>query len=82
MEYKTRYSHGELEELRQWFVAHKDELPRSFEMSSYNFIKDMDMTVETIIIILSKPNKSVAFSGHYHQLFVLRDKLAEYLKHK
>lgn len=80
MEYKRLYSPEDIRGLRKWYEAHLEEMPESFRMSDFNYIEDMKETARTIILILKNEKMEVAFSGHIHQFFVLRDKLEAYMK--
>jgi hypothetical protein len=77
MEYKTVYTKEEMKELAEWFEAHLDKLPKSFQMNDPTHFTDLPKSVHHIIAFLKLGKNDVTFSGQIYNWFILRDKLIE-----
>ncbi len=75
--YKFNYTEADVEKQAVWFEAHKDELPKSLQISESTKSPDLAYTLSGLFQTLRNNKPSVIFSGYYETLLKIRDRLQE-----
>lgn len=73
--FKKHYTQADLKEVCDWFEAHETELPDSLQLDKATYYKSLKSTVKTYRELVKLHGDNPTFSGQFHQLFLIREKI-------
>ena len=76
-EFKKYYTDEDLLEIKAWYDRHKADIPETLQLNAATFYKDLRGTVESYFMVYETHGLNPALSGHYYQLYLIRNKLRE-----
>ncbi len=73
-ELKHNYTAQEIEELRQWFEAHRSEIPTTMDLGAIVY-NNLPKAIEGLFAIADQHHANPTFSGQVRWLYVIKEEL-------
>ncbi len=77
MSYNPNYTEAILEKEIKWFAERMDRLPQTLQINGATHTEDLRRTVESLIKTLRSNRPGVVFSGYFHTLTQIHERLEE-----
>lgn len=78
--YNPNYTEAILEKEIKWFEERMDRLPQSLQINEATHTDNLRLTVESLIKTLRHNKPCVTFSGYFHTLTQIRERLEKEMK--
>ena len=69
------YTPADIAEVKDWFDARWDRLPRRLVLNEATVYEDLPATLQAYFEIYEIHGEKPAFAGQLHQIFLIRDRL-------